>query len=228
MSTIHFIGGEKGGVGKSVMSRALSQYMLDNNLLYAGFDADQSHNTLARFYPEFTQAINIDNYEGADQIVEKAVEEDVSIVVDLPAQSERFLNKWMDDNDVASLCEEMNVNCVYWYVVDDGIDSAGLAAKFLKRFSGRLPTVLVKNLGRGEDFSALDNALIREGVATNYQLELPALHTPTMRHIDSLNMSFWGAGNITDGEEHLSLMERQRSRVWLNKVYAQIRNVVIA
>ena len=71
MSTIHFIGGEKGGVGKSVMSRALSQYMLDNNLLYAGFDADQSHNTLARFYPEFTQAINIDNYEGADQIVEK-------------------------------------------------------------------------------------------------------------------------------------------------------------
>ena len=110
MSTIHFIGGEKGGVGKSVMSRALSQYMLDQNLLYTGFDADQSHNTLARFYPQFTQPINIDDYEGADQIVEKAVSDDVNLVVDLPAQSERFLNKWMDDNDVASLCEDMNVN----------------------------------------------------------------------------------------------------------------------
>ena len=226
MSTIHFIGGEKGGVGKSVMSRALSQYMLDQNLLYAGFDADQSHNTLARFYPQFTQAINIDDYEGADQIVEKAVTADINLVVDLPAQSERFLNKWMDDNDVASLCEDMNVNCVYWYVVDDGVDSAGLAAGFLGRFAGKMPTVLVKNLGRGDDFAALDKALAEKGVSANYRLELPALRAATMRHIDSLNLSFWGAGHISEGDEHLTLMERQRSRVWLNKVYAQIRTVV--
>jgi len=52
MSTIHFVGGEKGGVGKSVVSRLLSQYCLDNKMMYAGLDADQSHSTLSRFYPE--------------------------------------------------------------------------------------------------------------------------------------------------------------------------------
>lgn len=49
MSTIHFIGGEKGGVGKSVLSRLLSQYYLDNSLVFQGFDADQSHSTLSRY-----------------------------------------------------------------------------------------------------------------------------------------------------------------------------------
>jgi MinD-like ATPase involved in chromosome partitioning or flagellar assembly len=91
MSTIHFVGGEKGGVGKSVVSRLLSQYCLDNKMMYAGLDADQSHSTLSRFYPEYTQAIDLDHFESADRIMELAIEQDVQVVVDLPAQSERFL-----------------------------------------------------------------------------------------------------------------------------------------
>ena len=50
MSTIHFIGGEKGGVGKSVFARLLSQYFIDNNLPYIGIDADRSHATLTRSF----------------------------------------------------------------------------------------------------------------------------------------------------------------------------------
>ena len=43
MSTIHFVGGEKGGVGKSVVARLLAQYMIDHNLPFIGFDTDKSH-----------------------------------------------------------------------------------------------------------------------------------------------------------------------------------------
>jgi cellulose biosynthesis protein BcsQ len=45
MAMIHFIGGEKGGVGKSVCARLLSQYLLDRELSFRGFDADSSHQT---------------------------------------------------------------------------------------------------------------------------------------------------------------------------------------
>lgn len=223
MSSIHFIGGEKGGVGKSVVSRLLSQYFLDNNQMYAGMDADQSHGTLTRFYPEFTQPINLDEYEGADKIVETALSSDVNVVVDLPAQSERFLNRWMDDNDVTSLCEETGLICYYWYIVDDGIDSAKLAAAFLKRYQGTLPCVLVRNHGRGESFSALSEELNKQGVHADITLDLPALHSSTMRKIDNMNLSFWAAGNLTERAEGvLSIMERQRTRVWAKKAFAQI------
>ena len=33
VSKVHLIGGEKGGVGKSMVSRLLAQYFIDNELL---------------------------------------------------------------------------------------------------------------------------------------------------------------------------------------------------
>ena len=49
MTRIHFIGGEKGGVGKSVVSRVLSQYFIDREIPFLGFDTDRSHGSLLRF-----------------------------------------------------------------------------------------------------------------------------------------------------------------------------------
>jgi len=223
MSTIHFIGGEKGGVGKSVFSRLLSQYFLDNNMHYAGFDADQSHDTLTRFYPEFTQPVNLDKFESADRIVETALESDVNVVVDLPAQSERFLKRWMEDNDVNELCNDTGVKCYFWYVVDDGMDSARLSTAFLKEYGGVLPCVLVRNYGRGGDFSTLSKALTQAGVEPAGDISINELHDGTMRKIDKLNLNFWAAANVTERPEGvLSLMERQRTRVWCRKAYSEI------
>jgi len=231
MSSIHFVGGEKGGIGKSVVSRLISQYCLDNNHHYAGMDADQSHSTLARFYPEFTKTVNLDEYESADTIVETALESDVNVIVDLPAQSERFLNRWMDDNDVEELLKESEINCVYWYVVDDGMDSATLVSTFLKRYTGRLPCVLIKNFGRGKDFSALDDALEQAlktaGVKPNTIIDLPDLHANTMRKVDKQHLNFWAAINQKgQGEDALSLMERRRVKVWLRKAFEQMGGVI--
>lgn len=228
MSTIHFVGGEKGGVGKSVLSRLISQYFLDHNLLYAGLDADQSHNTLARFYPEFTSAINLDDYESADKIVETAVESDINVVVDLPAQSERFLSQWMDDNDVTALFDDLGIQFYYWYVVDDGRDSAKLVTNFLSRYAGKIPCTLVRNFGRGTDFSVLDEALSGAGLQPNAVIDLPQLHAQTMRHIDGLDLNFWSAGHLaTSDKGNLSLMERQRCKVWMAKAYSQLDRVMI-
>ena len=43
MSHIHFVGGEKGGVGKSLTARLLAQYFIDRNMPIVGFDTDRSH-----------------------------------------------------------------------------------------------------------------------------------------------------------------------------------------
>ncbi|SFG38061.1 mobilization protein MobD [Neptunomonas qingdaonensis] len=224
MSTIHFIGGEKGGVGKSVLSRLMSQYSLENALAFNGFDADQSHATLSRFYPDFTQPVDLDVFESTDKIMELALETDGHVIVDLPAQSERFLDRWIGENDVLDMCEEMKVSIVYWYVVDDGLDSANLLDNFLHKYNNSLDFVVVKNQGRGGNFSAIDSVLEKHTGSTKkinlQQAVLPGLHQETMRKIDKLSFSFWGASNIKgNGIMHLSLMERQRTKVWLKKSY---------
>ncbi|WP_207951737.1 mobilization protein [Pseudomaricurvus alcaniphilus] len=229
MSSIHFIGGEKGGVGKSVVSRLLSQYCLDHSMVYMGLDADQSHGTLTRFYQEFTSPINLDSYESTDQIMEAALEDDLQVVVDLPAQSERFLERWLEDGGVLEMCEEAEIPFIYWYIVDDGVDSARLLEQFLGKHGEELHCIVLKNRGCGSNFAAVDAVLdkVRANSHPVAQAELPALHEETMRKIDCLSFSFWAAQNIKDsGIEHLSLMERQRAKIWLKKAYAAIESVL--
>jgi hypothetical protein len=48
MSNIHFIGDEKGDMGKSLVGRVLAKYMLDEQLPFLGFDTGRSHPALMR------------------------------------------------------------------------------------------------------------------------------------------------------------------------------------
>ena len=230
MNTIHFIGGEKGGVGKSVFARLLSQYFIDNKLPYIGLDADRSHGTLTRSYKEFTDSIDLDHFESADKIMELVLESQKHLLIDLPTQSERFLDKWIEENDVIGMCEEMEIKINYWYLVDDSNDCVMLVDKFLKKYNNLLKCIVVKNAGRGKDFKAIDELILANvSEISNHpsQITLPALHTPTMHKIDKLNFSFWGAANVKENDkEHLGLMERQRTKVWIKKSYEQIENSI--
>lgn len=229
MSHIHFVGGEKGGVGKSVFSRLLSQYFLDRSITYSALDADQSHASLTRHYEDYTQPLNLDEFESIDQVVEIALEDNHQVLIDLPAQSQRFLDRWMDESDVLEVCEEAGIGMTFWYLVDDGRDSVQLLSNFLTNYGDQLDCVIVKNKGRGDDFTAVESLAISTGNAGNklLQIEFPALHPATMRKIDKLNFSFWAASNIKEGEDHLSLMQRQRTKVWMKKAYAAFDEILI-
>ena len=65
MAHIHFIGGEKGGVGKSLMSRVLAQYMIDREIPFIGFDTDRSHGALMRFYSGYASSVLVENFQNA-------------------------------------------------------------------------------------------------------------------------------------------------------------------
>src|SRR5277367_5090583 len=74
MTNIHLIGGEKGGVGKSLVARLLAQYLIDRSIPFIGFDTDRTHGALLRFYAGYASSVLMDNYESLDAIVEAASE----------------------------------------------------------------------------------------------------------------------------------------------------------
>src|SRR5262252_3568750 len=101
MAQIHFIGGEKGGVGKSLMARVLAQYFIDRNLPFLGFDTDRSHGALMRFYAGYASPVLVDRFESLDAIMEAAVEQpERRILVDLAAQTNDPLLRWIDESGV--------------------------------------------------------------------------------------------------------------------------------
>ena len=150
MANIHFIGGEKGGVGKSLVSRVVAQYFIDRGQPFLGFDTDRSHSTLLRFYADYASPIVVDQYEGLDQIVEAAYEQrERRILVDLAAQTHAPLVRWMDDSGVLEMAGEEGLTLTYWHVMDSGRDSVDLLKKVLDRFGSRLNYIIVLNQLRG-------------------------------------------------------------------------------
>ena len=229
MAHIHFIGGEKGGVGKSLMARVLAQYMIDREIPFLGFDTDRSHGALMRFYSGYASPVLVDNIEALDSIIEAAAEQpERRVLVDLAAQTHDPLVKWMDDAGVLNLADEMGMTIHYWHVMDSGKDSVDLLKKLLDRFGTGLKYVLVRNQIRGNDFSVLEQSgeQARALQLGARMVSVKKLGDSVINKIDAGSSSFWKAKNPQDPTGGgLGLMDRQRVKAWLRDVYREIDDV---
>ena len=222
MASINFIGGEKGGVGKSVTARVLAQYFIDKNVAFTGFDTDRSHHSFNRFYSDYASPVVVDSYEGLDLIV-AAFEDnpEQSVIVDLAAQTSAPLAKWIQDSSLFELFAEMGITVNLWHLMDDGRDAVDLLGRLVDSY-GRGPNyIVVKNHGRGSNFVLLKNsfALQKAEAVGAHVIELPRLHDTSMRKIDQHNTSFWAAVNDRESPDALGILERQRVKTWLRNCY---------
>jgi hypothetical protein len=226
MTNIHLVGGEKGGVGKSVVARLMAQYMIDNSIAFLGFDSDRSHGALLRFYAAYASPVLVDSYESLDVIVEAASEQpERRILVDLAAQTNVQLTQWMDDSQLLEVAPEIGLNIRYWHVMDSGRDSVDLLKRLIDRHGERLNYTLVLNQLRGDDFRILELSgqkarALELGASV---ISLRRLHESSMMKIDASSASFWAIANKTDADNSgLRILERQRVKVWLKNAYAEI------
>ncbi|EXJ13988.1 P-loop NTPase family protein [Imhoffiella purpurea] len=222
MSKIHFIGGEKGGVGKSVLARLLAQYHIDREMPFAAFDTDRSHGALLRFYAEFSTQIALDEVESTDLLMESALETERNVLVDLAAQTASPLHRWIDQADIMGLASEEGIPVVFWHVIDDGADSIVLLENLFDRYGDGADYVVVRNHGRGRNFSAYDasDARTKADEMGAKHMDLPELNASSMRKIDHGGTSLWAA--VNNKESGLGLMDRQRVKVWIRRAYQQL------
>jgi hypothetical protein len=224
-SHLHFIGGEKGGVGKSLLARVMAQYFIDHERPFRGFDTDRSHGALLRFYTDFASPVVIDKYEALDQLIETATESPQNVLVDLAAQTHGFLARWIEDSGLLGFAGEIDIDLTYWHVMDSGRDSVDLLAKLLDQFSAGLSIVVVLNEVRGDQFEILraSGQLERAKALGARELRLPKLQDATMQKIDQFSSSFWAATRSSEQTAtSLGILERQRVKVWLHRVYHQL------
>lgn len=228
MSHLHFIGREKGGVGKSLVARILAQYFIDRRQRFTAFDADQSHGALLRFYSEFTTAVAVDQYDSLDRIIDTALADpEGALLVDLAAQTQQSLSRWMKESDLLAVADELGITLAYWHVMDSGRDSVDLLRTLLDQFGGRLKLVIVKNEVRSNHFPILDTSdqLQRAAQFGAQVISIRRLHETCMQKIDAYSTSFWAAVNHPASAGGLGLLERQRVKVWLTHAYEELDRI---
>lgn len=225
MSKIHFVGGDKGGVGKSVVARLLVEWCLDRGVAFAAFDADTSHGALLRHYPGFTRAVDLARFDSADAIMTSACETDRRVVVDLPAQGDGLLAAWIAEGQILDLAAESGVGITFWQVMDDGKDAVAALGRSLARHPPPARLVIVENMGRGVRFALFDRSPARAvaAVAGVPTIQCPELHAAVMRKIDRTDASFGAViHDVTFAAESFTRADRQRVKVWLQGGFGQI------
>lgn len=230
MARIHLVGGEKGGVGKSVLSRVLAQYHIDNDIPFKAFDGDLSHGALMRYYADFTEEVDMRRFESADRVMETVVESGHEVLVDLPPQASSVVDRWIAEAGLIEFSKEVGVRLTLWHVMDDGPESIRLLQKEIDNHGYGPDYVLVRNHGRGTDFSRFNQSeakTMAESLGACI-MDLPGLYPASMRKIDHFGASFWAAGNNKDSStgQVLGLIDRQRVRIWLKKSYAELDRIL--
>jgi hypothetical protein len=228
MSTIHFIGGEKGGVGKSVVARLLAQYCIDRSIPFVAVDADASNRTLSRFYADYVRPVDLTSVESIDEIIGFAMVAERRVLVDLPAQSERAIAAWIGEAGVFDLAKECGIDIHFWHVLDHGKDSLAALDRLIARYGHAAQYTVVKNFGRARDFALFDASETRaraEALGATI-IEIPELQEGAMGKVDRFDASFWAAAhNDAVGTDALTRMDRHRIKVWLQTNFARIAHL---
>jgi len=223
---IHLIGGDKGGVGKSMVARLLAQYFIDHSIDFTGFDTDRANGALLRFYAGFAAPVQVDQYESLDTIVEAATTRpERRILVDLAAQAGEPLARWMDDSQLLAVAPELNLHIRYWHVMDSGRDSVELLRQLFDQHQSRLNYVLVQNYLRGSDFRIFNQSGLAARAQEYDANPIGRMHDSTMNKVDAASSSFWAAIQDNDRTTGLGVLERTRLKSWLHAAYQAIGSV---
>ena len=114
MKKIIFVLNDKGGVGKTTVCATLAEYLLGRQIPFTLFDADRSNPDIKASYGKlmscrlalFSEA---DRFQDSANNIFYAPEEDVPVIVNLPAQVKPALCQWFEDNEIIDIAAEENL-----------------------------------------------------------------------------------------------------------------------
>ncbi|RUS96606.1 hypothetical protein DSM106972_086290 [Dulcicalothrix desertica PCC 7102] len=217
---IHIIDGEKGGAGKSFVSKTLIEYCVNADLDFAIVDADTSNQDIAKLYHDVKPAFFSDDEKqahDADEIFDLALER--SVIVNLPAQVYTNVTNWITRNSLTQLGKEHSITFIKWFVCTGGVDSVNFFLKSLNDLGGDVTHVFVKNMGLCDDWNYIDK--MPEFIEAQRVHQFTIMNFPKFpfwerNMVDRLGVTFSGATMHPD----FKVISKQRVKNFLKEAYA--------
>jgi hypothetical protein len=221
---IHLVDGEKGGVGKTVFSRALLQWFLDHEIPVWGVEADSSNlDLLSTYGKDRVKPVVLTEDEKlslrTDKLFQFAIER--ALVVNLPSRSYKPLTHWLEKNEIIEMGKETGVGLVRWFVSNGTHESVNSLKQNLITWGDRIPHVLVRNLYMRDDWSGLENQSELMDLLKKFRvltIDMPKLDYDERDIIDNKRLTF---GDALSGND-LSMLQKRRVKRFLSFVYEQV------
>jgi cellulose biosynthesis protein BcsQ len=222
--------GDKGGVGKSILSRLIAEYLKSKGLIWRGIDADLRNPDFARYYNEVTiQPIsNEDDLVALLNTLETSTDAD-RYVINLPAQAGLIL-----DSETVSALSEINMTSCCFFMMNSERDSTQQLKNFIdKNGSSFSKIVAVQNgyFGREDQFSLFQQSKTRKALLEEFggsELFLPKFEATTvLKKLSTLQSSDGRSFSFSSAieEKVLTIAERSSLRSWMQKCFSAFESI---
>jgi hypothetical protein len=225
------VGADKGGVGKTTVTRTLLDYFVAHNIPARAFDTESPRGTLKRFHPDMTEVVDVTTIPDQMKIFDTLAEADAKVtVIDVRAGLLSSTLRALRDIGFLDIVKKGQVTFAVFHILGPSIASLDEIAE-TAAFVGDAKYFLVKNHINNTSFFEWDPATydtyfskIKDAVEIN----IPTLNEMACEQVEVASVPFLTfVANKTAANEAAaySFVLRGYVRHWLGNVWGEYDRV---
>jgi hypothetical protein len=191
--TLILVGADKGGVGKTTISRALLDFFAHKNVLTRAFDTENPRGTLHRFHPSITEIIDLGNVAHQMRVLDTLESSKVPVtLVDLKAGNMTYALDLFERIGVLEAARNGAFTLGLFHVVGPSIASLDEIGEIAKYLQG-VEYVVARNFINETNFFEWDQATHRKYFAQipkAQEIDVPKLNEMAYEQVDVASVTF--------------------------------------
>ena len=191
--TVILVGADKGGVGKTTISRALIDFMSRHSIPVRVFDTEVPRGSLQRFYPEISSIIDLNSVEGQISLLDNLDTADADVtIVDFKDGNLSAAFEVFEKIGVLKAARDGKFNLGLLHVVGPSVSSLEEIAEIEGYIQG-LDYVLARNFINETNFFEWDSKTHKKyfgGIKQSNELTVPKLNEMAYEQVDLAGVTF--------------------------------------
>jgi hypothetical protein len=227
-STLILVGADKGGVGKTTLSRAVIDYLGRKSVPVRAFDTEAPRGTLKRFYPGITEVIDFTNVGDQMKVLDTLDTADVRVtVVDLKAGNLSIALDTFDRIGVLEAARAGQFDIGLFHVIGSAIASLEEINEVAKYVNG-LNYIIARNFINETNFFEWDQKTYKKYFAklsAAHEIDIPRLNAMAYEQVDLASVpykEFIDNRNAQGDPANFSFVLRGYVRKWCHDLDEQL------
>jgi hypothetical protein len=229
--TLILVGADKGGVGKTTISRALLDFFARKNVLTRAFDTENPRGTLRRFYPSITEVIDLGNVAHQMKVLDTLDTANVPItLVDLKAGNMSYSLDLFERIGVLEAARSGQFSLGLFHIVGPSIASLDEIGEIAKYLQG-VEYIVARNFINETNFFEWDQTTHRKYFAQipkAQEIDVPKLNEMAYEQVDVAGVTFkdFIENRAADGQPgKFSFVLRGYVRKWCSEIDQEFARV---
>ena len=229
--TLILVGADKGGVGKTTISRALLDFFVRKSVLSRAFDTENPRGQLKRFYPGLTEVIDLGNVAHQMKMLDTLETANVPVtLVDLKAGNMSYALDMFERIGVLEAARGGMFNLGLFHVIGPSIASLDEMGEIAKYMQG-VNYVVARNFINETNFFEWDQNTHRKYFAQipkAQEIDIPKLNEMAYEQVDLSGVTFkdFIENRAADGQPgKFSFVLRGYVRKWCSEIDAEFARV---